>query len=225
MKVKIGNSEKAEREKNEASNQDGMRMSLKVNSSSLAEEEAESIAPNRDRLQRKLKGVKSSGEGKKSNQNVVQKKLKLDSPNLEGTSRRAKVVARMKISKQDGVGRNVTPKNPITDKKLDNEAHKQDGMQKNLKRSSKTVEKESPKQNGVPNEHKKKCSRGGQEAKNKSSMQGVLHKKLKPKRIGAEEGRGETPEQDDLLNNPSFVSTPYNPLPPFSENLLLFLIH
>ncbi|KAF5456002.1 hypothetical protein F2P56_025520 [Juglans regia] len=144
MKVKIGNSEKAEKEKNEASKQDGIRMNLKANSSSSAEEKAESIAPNRDRLQRKLKRVNSSGEGKKSNQNVVQKKLKLDSPNLEPTSRRAKEVARMKIPKQDGVGKRK------------------------------------------------------EEAKNKSSMQGVLHKKLKPKHIGTEEGRSKTPEQDEM---------------------------
>lgn len=97
MKLKIGNSEKAEKEKNDASKQDGIRMNLKANRSSSAEEEAESIAPNQDRLQRKLKRVRSSGEGKKSNQNVVQKKLKLDSPNLEPTSQRAKEVARMKI--------------------------------------------------------------------------------------------------------------------------------
>ncbi|KAG6648734.1 uncharacterized protein LOC122315059 [Carya illinoinensis] len=90
MKLKIGNSEKAEKEKNDASKQDGIRMNLKANRSSSAEEEAESIAPNQDRLQRKLKRVRSSGEGKKSNQNVVQKKLKLDSPNLEPTSQRAK---------------------------------------------------------------------------------------------------------------------------------------
>lgn len=174
-RVKNGNSKKAEEQKSAASNQDGKRKNLNPCRSSSEEKEAVQIAPQQGTLQRKLERGRSSGENKASKQNVMQKKLKLGSPRDELTSRRAKKEARMKISKQDGAWKSLTRKRSNSDKQLGDEAHAQDGMQKKLKRHSKSAEKES-------NFQSPHCygPRLEQESKDKSSMPGRLHKKLKP---------------------------------------------
>lgn len=184
MKVKNVSSRKAEEAKNEASKQDEMKKNLKPNSSSSEERAAENITSKQDRrLQRNLKQCRSSGEKNNSKQNVVQKKLKLDSPSVQPTSRRAKEEARIKISIQ-GACQSLKRKSPSSDDQLDHKAHELDGMQKKLKRSSKSAEKDtkyqSPMQNGVHNKHKKNGPRDEKEGKDKLSMQGGLLKKLEP---------------------------------------------
>ncbi|XP_059460782.1 uncharacterized protein LOC132189942 [Corylus avellana] len=135
MKVKNGSSRKAEEAKNEASKQDGMKKNLKPNSSISEERAAENITSKQDRrLLRNLKQFRSSGEEKKSKQNVVQK-----------TSRRAKEEARIKISMQ-GACQSLKRKSPSTDEQLDNKPNssknfKQVEVQNNLRTKHAGTEK------------------------------------------------------------------------------------
>lgn len=201
MKVKNGSSRKAEEAKNEASKQDGMKKNLKPNSSSSEERAAENITSKQDRrLLRNLKQFRSSGEEKNSNkQNVVHK-----------TSRRAKEVARIKISMQ-GACQSLKRKSPSTDKQLDNKP--------NISKNFKQVE--------VQNNLKTKHSGAEKGKECKISVQDV-QKKAKPNNRSTEDdAKIRTCKQDEVLkknqlNSPSSVSIPDFHFPIFGEAFTYF---
>ncbi|XP_062163624.1 uncharacterized protein LOC133870492 [Alnus glutinosa] len=208
VKVKNGSSRKAEEAKNEASKQDGMKKNLKPNSSSSEERAAENITSKQDRrLQRNLKQCRSSGAEKTSKQNVVQNKLKLDSPSVRPTSRRAKKEARIKISMQ-GARQSLKRKSPSSDEQLDNKAHELDDMQKKLKPNSSKNFKQVEVQNNLKTEHAgtekgKKCKIPDQD----------VQKKSKPNNQSTEEdAKIRTRKEDEVLkknklNSPSSETT------------------
>jgi hypothetical protein len=218
VKVKNGSSRKAEEAKNEASKQDGMKKNLKPNSSSSEERAAENITSKQDRrLQRNLKQCRSSGAEKTSKQNVVQNKLKLDSPSVRPTSRRAKKEARIKISMQ-GARQSLKRKSPSSDEQLDNKAHELDDMQKKLKPNSSKNFKQVEVQNNLKTEHAgtekgKKCKIPDQD----------VQKKSKPNNQSTEEdAKIRTRKEDEVLkknklNSPSSVSIPDFLFPIFGE--------